>query len=60
MYLQPVFQKQDNIIPQQWHKRIEGSWKNILIEKIGDYYNESNNKTSDLIGINLKELGYGV
>ena len=40
------------------HERVEKSWIQFLYEYIGDYFHLSNQRTSELIGIELADLGY--
>ncbi len=46
------------LFPRNINKSIEDSIKQTVDEHIGDLYRQSNQKTSELIGENLKELGY--
>lgn len=40
------------------HERIENHWQQFINHHVGDYFSQSNRKTSHLIGINLLDFGY--
>ncbi|MEQ8541380.1 MAG: sulfotransferase domain-containing protein [Coleofasciculus sp. D1-CHI-01] len=40
------------------HERIEQNWKQFIAEYVGDYFRLSNQRTSQLIGMNLADFGY--
>ena len=46
------------IIPDFLEKRALDQHKQIIEQEIGDFYRESNIKTSELIGIDLKKYNY--
>lgn len=48
----------DNFIPQKFSKSIETNWKEFIKTTVGDYYQESNKRTSMLTNNNLVDLGY--
>lgn len=45
-------------IPQSIHESIEKDWQNFIVKRVGDYFRESNRKTSLLIDTNLAEFDY--
>jgi hypothetical protein len=45
-------------IPQALNTRKERAWETYLADAIADYYSESNQLTSSLIGVDLCEYGY--
>ncbi|TVQ43810.1 MAG: hypothetical protein EA365_11595 [Gloeocapsa sp. DLM2.Bin57] len=47
-----------NLIPERMHVQAEKRLKGIIEEYCQDMYKESNQKTSELIGYNLSDLGY--
>ncbi|TVQ44351.1 MAG: hypothetical protein EA365_10240 [Gloeocapsa sp. DLM2.Bin57] len=48
----------DPFIPKKIHDSVEKKVKNYVKETVGTYYQESNQKTSQIIGIDLAKLGY--
>ena len=40
------------------HERIEQDWKQFIAEYVGDYFRLSNQRTSQLIGMDLANFGY--
>ncbi|MDJ0795249.1 MAG: hypothetical protein QNJ51_00180 [Calothrix sp. MO_167.B12] len=48
----------NKILPQKIHQNFENKWKNIINDKVGDSFSDSNRKTSHLIGIKLSDFGY--
>ena len=46
------------LIPETIHKGIENRLRQFIAQNVGDLYRLSNQKTSQLIGINLADLGY--
>ncbi|NES23672.1 MAG: sulfotransferase [Symploca sp. SIO3E6] len=48
----------DRFVPQSIHKQIEDPLKQSIAETIGDSFRKSNQKTSQLIGMNLADFGY--
>ncbi|MBD2394111.1 hypothetical protein VKI22_17895 [Cyanobacterium aponinum UTEX 3221] len=47
-----------NLLPLKLHEGIENHWKESINERVKNTFNFSNQKTSHLIGFDLKELGY--
>lgn len=41
-----------------FHQGIENDWKQFIAEYVGDYFRLSNQRTSQLIGMNLADFGY--
>ena len=48
----------DRVIPQSIHKRAGEQLDRLIADGVTDYFRESNQRTSHLIGINLADLGY--
>lgn len=48
----------DSIIPIYIHQHLENQSKKFLEEYVGDYFHNSNQRTSSLISIELGDLGY--
>ncbi|NET58051.1 MAG: sulfotransferase [Symploca sp. SIO2E6] len=48
----------DKLVPPSIHKRTEDKLKQFIADTIGDSFRESNQKTSQLIGMNLADFGY--
>lgn len=46
------------MISPEKHKEKEKEIKQLISDRLGDIYKQSNQKTSELIGIDLSELGY--
>jgi hypothetical protein len=46
------------LIPETIHEGIENRLRQFIAQNVGDLYRLSNQKTSQLIGINLADLGY--
>ncbi|MDY6936579.1 MAG: hypothetical protein SWY16_02845 [Cyanobacteriota bacterium] len=48
----------EKFLPQKYHDRAEENFKNIIAQIAGDSFIQSNQRTSQLIGMNLKDFGY--
>ncbi|ACK72747.1 hypothetical protein PCC7424_4383 [Gloeothece citriformis PCC 7424] len=48
----------DLLIPEQQQKHMETVMKELVKQKVGNTFQESNRKTSQLIGIDLADFGY--
>ncbi|MFP4099094.1 hypothetical protein [Coleofasciculus sp.] len=46
------------VLPHKIHESIENSLQEFIAQRVGDSYRQSNQRTSQLIGINLAEFGY--
>ena len=46
------------LLPQSTHENIRNNWKQAIAERVGDMYYESNQRTNNLIGMNLVDFGY--
>jgi Sulfotransferase family len=55
---QKISAASDRLIPQSQHDRAEAKFKQFIAETVGDLFRESNQKTSQAIGIDLKFWGY--
>ncbi|MDJ0795251.1 MAG: hypothetical protein QNJ51_00190 [Calothrix sp. MO_167.B12] len=51
-------QLMDPLIPESVHKNIKNNWQNCIDDYVQDQFKKSNQKTSELTGINLSEFGY--
>lgn len=48
----------DRFLPQKYHDRAEQYYRDSIAKAVGNTFQESNKRTSHLIGINLSEIGY--
>lgn len=48
----------DRVIPNGIHQRVDDNMKIFIREFVGDYFKDSNQRTSQLIGMNLADFGY--
>ncbi|MGB7056726.1 MAG: sulfotransferase [Geitlerinemataceae cyanobacterium] len=48
----------DRFLPQKYHDRAERYFRDFVAESVGTTFQDSNQRTSHLIGIDLAELGY--
>jgi hypothetical protein len=48
----------DRIAPKSWHRAVDKKLKGQIEERVAGHYRQSNRELSDVLGINLKELGY--
>jgi len=48
----------ERFIPQAIHTRIEKRWQQSIEEQVGDLFHASNQRTSELIKMNLADFGY--
>ena len=48
----------DKVVPDWAHQRLERRWKRQIAERVGEMYRDSNQRTSQLIGIDLSDFGY--
>lgn len=48
----------DRLLPQYIHERGGQKLEHLISEGVGDFFRESNQRTSNMIGINLTDLGY--
>jgi hypothetical protein len=55
---QKISAASDRFIPQSHHDRAEAKLKELIAEAVGNQFQESNQKTSQAIGINLQSWGY--
>jgi hypothetical protein len=53
-----IAQLLEPFVPQKINEAVETEIKTFIQDTVGDYYRESNQKTSQLIGIDLAKLGY--
>jgi len=53
-----IAQLLEPFVPQKINEAVETEIKTFVKDAVGDYYRESNQKTSQLIGIDLAKLGY--
>ena len=55
-----VAQRAGRLVPTELDRRLERRMRDAVAHAVGDYYRESNARTSELIGIDLAEYGYDV
>jgi Sulfotransferase family len=55
---QKISAASDRLIPQSQHDRSEAKLKQFIAEVVGNFFQESNQKTGNLIGVNLAKIGY--
>ena len=48
----------EEFLPQKYHDRAEAHFKQTIAEAVGDSFIQSNQRTSQLIGIDLENFGY--
>jgi hypothetical protein len=48
----------ERVIPSKAHESLEKQWKQFIKDRTGRSFHESNQRTSQLININLAEFGY--
>jgi hypothetical protein len=54
------FERFQRLVPYRWSKPFERRFRSHITSVVGERYALSNHKTSELIGVDLKELGYQV
>lgn len=55
-----IIPKVDSLCPMIINNKIEENVKNFIVERVGNYYTHSNKITGELIGVDLKSLGYKI
>ncbi|MEQ9370561.1 MAG: hypothetical protein RIG63_16285 [Coleofasciculus chthonoplastes F3-SA18-01] len=48
----------ERLLPQGIHQRVENHWKQFIAEYVGDMFKDSNQRTNQLIGMDLADFGY--
>lgn len=59
-YFMKAFIQLDSLIPKATHSKFDANLKDIIEEKIGDKYKESNKRLSEILGLDLTSYGYEV
>ncbi|GAB5495706.1 MAG: hypothetical protein Phyf2KO_07860 [Phycisphaerales bacterium] len=50
----------DRIVPKGWSNGTTNHWKSTIERRVGEMYDASNRRTSELTGFNLGSMGYSV
>ena len=57
-FLRSFYWRLDRVMPKGWSKGTSDRWKQTIEDRVHGYYAQSNRRTAEVTGFDLRSMGY--